>query len=51
MKITNYYTQTEFAKKMNVNRITVWRWVKEGKVKTKEIAGKKRIVFEEETEI
>lgn len=51
MKKINYYTQTEFAKKMNVNRSTVWRWVKEGKVKTRDIAGKKRIVFEEETEI
>ena len=48
MKTIKYYTQTEFARKMNVNRTTVWKWIKDGKVETKEIAGKKRIVFEEE---
>ena len=49
MKI-EYYTIKEFAKKMNVHRNTVHRWVRDGKVKVREIGGNKRIVFKEDEE-
>ena len=26
-----FYTEDQAAKQLNVNRITIWRWIKEGK--------------------
>jgi len=32
MKIVDFfYTEDQAAKEMNVNRITIWRWIKEGR--------------------
>jgi excisionase family DNA binding protein len=32
MKIVDFfYTEDQAAKQLNVNRITIWRWIKEGK--------------------
>lgn len=30
-----YYSQVAFAKKINKPLITIWRWCKSGKIKTK----------------
>ncbi|MFC1901726.1 helix-turn-helix domain-containing protein [Chloroflexota bacterium] len=32
MNILDYfYTESQVAKLLNVNRITIWRWIKDGK--------------------
>jgi excisionase family DNA binding protein len=32
MEIVDYfYTEDQAAKQLNVNRITIWRWIKEGR--------------------
>jgi excisionase family DNA binding protein len=32
MKISDFFfTETQTAKELGVNRITIWRWIKEGK--------------------
>lgn len=40
-----YYTITEVANKLGVDRTTVWRMIKDKKIKAEIIGGKKRIHY------
>jgi len=35
-----YYTASEVAEKLNVKRITVWDWIRKGKLKANLVGGK-----------
>lgn len=38
MQIVDYfYTEQQAAKLLGVNRITIWRWIKEGKFSTQQV--------------
>jgi excisionase family DNA binding protein len=40
MKILDYfYTESQAAKQLGLNRITIWRWIKAGKLNTQKIGG------------
>lgn len=40
MEIGDYfYTENQAAKLLGINRITVWRWIKNGKFNTQRIGG------------
>lgn len=40
MKIADFfYTETEAAKVLNVNRITVWRWINNGRFDVQRVGG------------
>jgi len=43
MNINDYLTPTEVAKLLKVTRLTVYRWIKEGKLKALKIEGIVRI--------
>jgi excisionase family DNA binding protein len=42
-----WFTITEVANKLGVHRTTVWRMIKEGKMKYQIVGGKKRIHYTE----
>lgn len=40
MKIVDYfYTERQVAKLLGVNRITIWRWIKDGKFDIQRVGG------------
>lgn len=40
MKISDFfYTETEAAKTLAVNRITIWRWIKDGRLNAQRVGG------------
>ena len=34
-----FYTETQAAKQLGVNRITIWRWIKAGKLNIQKVGG------------
>jgi len=47
MQEKQYYTKAQFARALGVTPVTVWRWIKDGKIKTVIIADKEFIPIEE----
>jgi excisionase family DNA binding protein len=49
MKILDYfYTESQAAKQLSLNRITIWRWIKAGKLNIQRLGG---VVFIPKEEI
>lgn len=42
-----YFTVSQFARAFGITNMTVYRWIKSGKVKTVEVLGKRMIPKEE----
>lgn len=38
-----FYKQSEFASMLGIHRTTLWRWIKDGKIKTVVMGGNKMI--------
>lgn len=38
-----YYTISQFARALGITNMTVYRWIKDGRIKTVRVAGKRMI--------